>query len=238
MSSSQAVAQSVFGNLKALGQMHLLHGLKCDDGSPAFDDWDPSSGTVELEHKVTHLEEPRPTSIDAFFSSPKYSIAVECKLTEQEVGSCSRPDLTEKDANYQQDYCDGTYRRQNGRSERCSLTQIGVLYWRYIPNVLNWNADHDLSPCPLNKTYQLVRNILTIAPHGSSAKGHAILLYDARNPAFATEGEGWRSFEEVAAALREESLLRRVSWQGLLAHLRKGDDIPWLLKALQAKYGF
>lgn len=194
MSSSQALAQSVFGNLKASGRLHLLHGLFCEDGLPAFDDWDPSSGTVTLEQKVGHLGEPRPTSIDAFFSSSDYSIAVECKLTEQEVGSCSRPDLTEKDPTYHQEYCDGTYRHQNGRSERCSLTQIGVLYWRYVPNAFHWQSDADLSPCPLNKNYQLVRNVLTVVPNGNPAKGHAILIYDARNPAFAPEGDGWESF--------------------------------------------
>jgi hypothetical protein len=236
MSSSQALAQSVFGNLKAYGKLHLLHGLLCEDGLPAFDKWDPVSGTVTLEHKVGHLGEPRPTSIDVFFSSG-YSIAVECKLTEQEVGSCSRPDLTEKDPNYNQEYCDGSYRIQYGRSERCPLTQIGVLYWRYVPNVFHWKSEADISPCPLNKNYQLVRNVLTVAPDGDPEKGHAILLYDARNPAFQPGGDGYNSYLETRQALRRPALLRRCSWQNLLTHMRRRGLPDWLSQALTEKYG-
>jgi len=35
-------------------------------------------------------------------------VAVECKLTETDVGGCSRPDLAPAGANYESDHCDGT----------------------------------------------------------------------------------------------------------------------------------
>ena len=69
------------------------------------------------------------------------------------------------------DFCDGAYTHQRSRKERCSLTEIGVLYWKYIPSLLKWKNDIDLVPCPLNFTYQLVRNLLAacVRPNGMVA---------------------------------------------------------------------
>jgi hypothetical protein len=94
--------------------------------------------------------------------------------------------VTPKDANYASGYCSGDYAIQQGRSERCALTQAGVLYWRCVPELFTWRDDIDLMPCPLSLNYQLVRNVLAVytgedapEPHES---GHAVLIYDARNP--------------------------------------------------------
>lgn len=126
--SSQALTLSVFGNLKLLGCTHVLRDLVTEDGLPFVDG--PSGAPdlrYELEHEIDYLGEPRKTSVDVLVEpSPHYRIAVECKLSEREVGSCSRPRLTVKDPNYARDHCDGSYAVQRGRKERCSLTAIGV----------------------------------------------------------------------------------------------------------------
>jgi len=69
-----------------------------------------------------------------------------------------------------------------------------VLYWRYVPRVFWWPDDCDLSPCPLYRNYQLVRNLLSVAVNAdgmvSLDDGHVIMVYDERNPAFGEGGEG------------------------------------------------
>ncbi|HEX9617669.1 MAG TPA: hypothetical protein VGA03_09635 [Anaerolineales bacterium] len=84
----------------------------------------------------------------------------------------------------------GTFTRQRGRVERCSLTEIGVLYWRYVPQLLEWSNEVDLNPCPLNQNYQLVRNILAVGvrPNGkvSPDNGHVVLIYDERNDEYSS----------------------------------------------------
>ena len=57
MRSSQALTQSVFGNLIALGKVDALKDLKSDEGLPAFFDY-ISDATLQLEHAVDHLGEP------------------------------------------------------------------------------------------------------------------------------------------------------------------------------------
>ena len=138
MKSSQAVAQSVFGNLIAGGNLGLLTGLKSDDGLPALCD-NLDAVTAQLEYSVGHLGEPRPTSVDLWINGSN-RIAVECKLTESEFGTCSRPRLSEaRDRNYQRDHCDGSYTQQRDRQSRCSLTEIGVRYWDHIPSFFDWS---------------------------------------------------------------------------------------------------
>ncbi len=244
MTSSQALAQSVFGNLHLLGCVHVLEGLQTEDGSP-FLDYLPLR--VELEYEVNCLGEPRPTSVDVLFEGPhRYRIAVECKLSEPDVGSCSRPRLTPDDANYCRDYCDGSYAPQRGRIERCSLTAIGVRYWDHVPALFDWSSEDDQPECPLRLTYQLVRNVLAAcvrqgdlggATTASPVHGHAVLLYDERNPAFLDGGAGDREFRNVSKALKVGSLLRRCSWQALAGTLGQVPQLGWLVDGMARKYG-
>ena len=175
------------------------------------------------------------------FISGDYQVAIECKLTETEVGSCSRPRLTTRDSNYETDYCDGNYSRQRDRNARCSLREIGVLYWKYVPELFVWRDDTDHAPCPLYKNYQLVRNFLAacIRADGnpSAWRGHMLLIYDERNPAFQEGGQGFTTFEETRAALKVPSLLRNCSWQRITTHLRGKADLSWLTEQLAVKYG-
>lgn len=246
MSSSQALAQSVFANLQCYGKLHLLNSIRNEDGVPVFplnplrQDYLGQRPHIELEHRVNYLNEARPTSVDVMIGRG-YKVAVECKLSEVEVGSCSRPDLSPSASNYASDHCDGTYTRQLGRTERCPLTASGVRYWQYIPRLLTWPADSDVRPCPLRLTYQLVRNILAacVRPDGllDTTGGHAVLLYDARNPDFGSLGKGYAAWAAVRSSLKNPMLLQRCTWQQVIACFEHDPDLAWLAEALRAKYG-
>jgi hypothetical protein len=239
MKSSQALTQSVFANLKILGCLHYLEELTDESGEPLFGDEQVTPANLALEHEVSFLGEPRPTNLDVFISG-NYQVAIECKFTEADVGPCSRPRLTERNSKYEDDYCDGTYTQQRGRKARCSLTRAGVLYWKYVPGLFIWRDDIDHKPCPLAKNYQLVRNLLAacVRPGGSSShkRGHVLMIYDERNPAFQYGGNGFSAFEETRAGLKTPSLLRKCSWQRITKHLRTKADLSWLTEQLAVKY--
>lgn len=240
MKSSQALAQSVFGSLVVLGKMGILSELTDDEGRPALVP-DLAQARIELEHSVRHLGEPRPTSVDVWIEGDR-RVAVECKLTEREFGRCSRPALEQgKDNNYASDYCDGSYTRQRERKERCSLSEIGVQYWKHLPELSRWPSDRDLRPCPLRGTYQLVRNVLAacVDSEGSvdADRGHALILYDARHPGFQPGGDAAEQWDAAVEGLVDPSVLRRCSWQRLVAVLDRCGELSWLVDGLAAKYG-
>lgn len=240
MNSSQALAQSVLGNLATYGLLQHLAELDADEGNALLGNAQPSTGNFAMEFKIDYLREPRSTSLDAYVSG-EYRVAIECKFTESEVGSCSRPRLTPAHSNYESEYCDGTYTRQRARMERCSLTEVGVSYWGYVPHLFQWSNDVDLSRCPLNKNYQLVRNILAIGVKSdgtvSMDDGHAVLVYDDRNPAFQAGGSALAAYSETRRALREPTMLRKCSWQRIIQHIRHGSFLSWLTDELALKYG-
>ena len=238
MLSSQALAQSVFGSLAELGKEGVLASLTTNDGLPTV----RSGVTVRMEYRVEHLGERRSkTSVDVWLDDGDQRVAVECKFTEPHFGRCSRPKLQpHKDRNYERDHCDGSYTRQRDRRTRCSLTEIGVRYWQYLPELFDWSADSDMKPCPLRDSYQLTRNVLAacVRPDGTvDDAGHTLVIYDDRNPAFQPGGEATRQWEAVTGALVRRPLLRRCSWQRLVAHLASDPDLAWLVNGLAAKYG-
>ncbi len=241
MSSSQAIAQSVFGNLKIYDRLSYLNELTDDAGESLFGNAVLKNENTILEYDINYLGEPRKTNIDVFIIGD-CQVAIECKLTEEEVGTCSRPRLTKRDSNYLKDYCNGTYTRQRNRNERCSLTEIGVLYWKYIPKLFKQESNIDHEPCLLYKNYQLVRNVLSacVRPDGSvdPGNGHVVLIYDERNPAFQRGGKGFIAFEETRKTLKEASLLKKCSWQKIANLIRSKKDLNWLTEQLQEKYGF
>jgi hypothetical protein len=239
MSSSQAIALSVFGNLKIYGCLDLLNELHDEQGSPIFGEEVITSENFRMEHKVESLGEQMPTSLDALITG-RHPVAIECKLMETEVGSCSRPRLTKRGFNYERDLCDGTYTTQRGRATRCSLTEIGVKYWEYVPRVFKWTADADLSPCPLRANYQLVRNLLAVSVPSDAmpfGEGHVVIVYDNRNPAFREGGKGYAVYEETRDALREPERLKRCSWQQIVRLIRGEKRLLWHADQIEAKYG-
>ena len=140
--SSQALAQSVFGALGSFGRLDLLDGVIAECGRPAFLE-DTRGASLVLEHGVQTLGEPRPTSVDVLLDAGFRRVAVESKLTERKFGACSRPQLRPGDSSFAEQHCDGDYRIQRGRRERCALSEIGVRYWTYLPHLFDWPADRD-----------------------------------------------------------------------------------------------
>jgi hypothetical protein len=239
MASSQALAQSVFGNLMVYGKLGALDGLVADDGKPLFARLPAFKRDCKLEAEVDYLGEKKwgQTSIDVLLNGV-YRIAVECKLSEEDVGCCSRPELKDTDPSY----CDGNYSLRRGREDRCSLTASGVKYWTYIPELFTWAADRDHSPCPVRATYQLVRNLLAVCvrPNGEVHldSGHVVLLYDEENPAFWEDGDAMKAWQTVRATLKNPSLMQRCSWRQIVGCLRNNHEMDWLTSALGEKYGF
>ena len=192
----------MFGTLQVTGKLNALTGLKADDGMPAF--FTSYQGQkLALEHEVTVLNEARPTSLDAWITG-KTRVAVEVKFTEQAFGTCSRPALQPTS----EDYCSGAYSVQLGRGSRCSLTERGIRYWEILPNLFAWNPNRSHEPCPLNATYQLVRNALAacVTADGMDIENaHALVVFDARNPSFQPGGRPTGSGARRSMRLRFNS---------------------------------
>jgi hypothetical protein len=110
-----------------------------------------------------------------------------------------------------------------------------------VPQLFHWSADKNSDPCPLAQTYQLVRNLLAVSvkPDGrlDTDNAHVLVIYDNRNPAFATGGAADVQWHETVAALRFPRMLRRLSWQHLAGHLRSQPPLHWLVNGLARKYG-
>ena len=70
LKSSQALAQSVFGALHAFERLDLLKNVLAECGRPAFFE-DYRGWTLNFEHEVGSLGEPRPTSVDVLLSGPE-----------------------------------------------------------------------------------------------------------------------------------------------------------------------
>ena len=240
LSSSQALTQSVFGAIGALDRLDALQGVLAECGRPAFFD-DHRDWSLVLEHDVRGLDEPRPTSVDVLLRGPHGRVAVECKFTEQEFGVCSRPRLRPRDAAYAEQYCDGSYRAQRERHERCALTEIGVRYWEHLPHLFDWSADRDHVPCPFGEVYQLARNALAavISSEGEfePTGGHALVVYDARNPEFRNDGKAASQWQAAVKASRVPGLLRRLSWQCLVPAIARAPELAYLVEGMERKYG-
>lgn len=233
MTSSQALTHSVFGNLKILNRLELLANITGEDGKQIFLGSINNDQNCKLEYEVKYLGEPRPTTIDVFFDRD-FRVTVECKLSEYEIGPCSSG-RNKKD-------CDGKYNAKKGQSERCVKSTRGIKYWKYIPMLFKWSAELDHNPCPLLDTYQLVRNVLAACVQRDGKldyeNGHAVLLYDERNPAFHPGGDGLIAWQQVRDALIYPSLLQKCTWQQVVASIRCEPELKWLTDSLCEKYGF
>ena len=235
MNSSQALTQSVFAVIHAYGRLDLLENVSAECGRPAFFrdrlDW-----TMSLEYEVNGLNEPSPTNIDVLLSNSDQRVAVECKFSETEFGECSRP--KERDP---KKHCDGSYHVQNGRRHRCALSEHGIRYWEHLPHLFNWPSDRDHEPCPFRGTYQLARNAIaatmTVEDALDPIRGHALVIYDSRNPAFRPGGKADGQWQDAAGNSLHQGLLRRLSWQTLLQFLAEVPELAYLVDGLCEKYG-
>jgi hypothetical protein len=243
LQSSQALAQSVFGSLAVIKELDWLSNVVAEDGTPAFLE-DAGNANCVLEKDITTLGELKghSTQVDFWIENTGYRVAVECKLAESDFGKCSRTKLKPKDPRYDRQFCDGTHTIQRGRSAMCSLTEVRIRYWEYTDELFGWNSGAEHRPCPLNSTYQLVRNILAACVQDGGAlnveRGHALILYDERNPTMKDGGVGEGQWLAAKGALKSSNVLRRLSWQKLLAQAPNRPMINTLKSGLRAKYGF
>jgi hypothetical protein len=233
MQSSQAIAQSVFGTIAAFDCLPLLANVLAEDRRQAFSSV-LDKITLHMEREIYSLREPRPTSIDVWLEGP-YRVAVECKLGEVEFGTCSRTRLKADKA----EYCDGDYTQQNERTERCALTAINVAYWDYLGDAFGWASDIDHRPCPLAFTYQLARNVLAACVKDGNldfGNGHALILYDQRNPMMAPGGRGDKQWCAAYKDIKVSGALRRLSWQAFVMQWPSDRALNWLKEELDAKF--
>lgn len=215
--SSQSPAQSVFGAVRSFGRLDLLNDLTADCGRPAFLE-DARGAELVLEHKVRSLGEPRQTSVDVLLEGGSRRVVEERKLTEREFGACSWPQLHPRDRNYAEQHCDGTY----------------------LPDLFDWAADRDLRPCLFGEVYQLARNALaaTVTTDGlDPGLGHVLVVYDARNPAYASGSAALRQYGAAIRACRVPGLFRRLSWQRLAGAFTGVPELAYLVVGLEDKYG-
>ncbi|MBU2577538.1 hypothetical protein KKA69_01770 [Patescibacteria group bacterium] len=225
MKSSQALTQSVFGNLIVLKKLELLKNIKRNNKPLFFD----GHKKVTLEYKVDYLKEERSTRVDVFFDGP-HGVAVECKLTEREIGPCSTGVKKEHG-------CDGSY-----SEDTCWKTKNGVQYWKHVPELFRWTKQEYYEECPLLLNYQLIRNVLAACVKDGKASpknGHAVLLYDESNPEFQECGKARKSFNDVRSHLKPGcgQILQECTWQEVMKALREGSELNWLTDEIYEKYG-
>jgi hypothetical protein len=241
MQSSQALAQSVFGVIDTLGRLPRLEMVTAEDGRPAFG---PSlkQSRLEFEKEMTTLGEGTrgATSVDVWFEG-RYRVAVECKLAEAEFGTCSRTRLKKTDERFTTQFCDGSYTKQLGRRQRCTLSELNISYWKHAGRAFGWSADLDHRCCPLKDTYQIARNVLAAcvtSDHQFDEKiGHALIIYDLRNPTISNDGRGEHQWRRAYGAIQSSGTLRRLSWQSMIGQWPRDEILDWLRARLNDKYG-
>ncbi|MEO0026430.1 MAG: hypothetical protein ABIK54_06695 [candidate division WOR-3 bacterium] len=221
MTSSQALTWSVFGALEEYGKLPLLSGIVAEKDFL-------QRCKCELEYKVNYLGERNPTRVDVMLTSSDYRVAIECKLSEDKIGPCSR---SKKD-------CEGRHSRQRNRKARCPLSDaVGTKYWQHLAGLTTWTTEEGINHCPLRQTYQLVRTLLAACTSPDNSSGHCVLLVDERNPVFQPGGKGREAFDSLRNGLKNPALLRLVTWQSVMERLRADGSLGWLVNGLQQKYG-
>jgi len=79
-------------------------------------------------------------------------------------------------------------------------------------------------------TADFVRNL-------NFGNGHALILYDQRNPTMASGGNGDGQWRDASEAIKAPGALRRLSWQAFVAQWPNDRALNWLKEELDAKYG-
>lgn len=87
---------------------------------------------------------------------------------------------------------------------------------------------------PLART---IRAVAADAGAGHGARQGVLLVYDARNPAFARGRQAYRQIAALQGSLLPPLALRRTTWQALAAAMARSAWYSDLLAYLQVKYG-
>lgn len=72
---------------------------------------------------------------------------------------------------------------------------------------------------------------------GRLSSGHAPVVHEACNSAFQAGGPAVPQWEATFAACLVPGLLRRLSWQRLVANVAEAPDLAWHVGALRDRYG-
>ena len=67
--------------------------------------------------------------------------------------------------------------------------------------------------------------------------GHVLIVYDVRNPEFASGGAAREQYDAAIDACRVPGLFRRVSWQRIAGALADAPELAYLVAGLKVKYG-
>lgn len=235
MTSSQALTVSVFGTLIQNQNLKLIAGLECDDGEMLL-----SKGVLPesaiFEYPAVGLEKgKRKTQIDVFISGGSLRIAIECKLMEDKIGSCSESrDGKEVDA----------YGQIPGFAACHRVRLNGARYWEFLQDISDIKPEGPWCSCPLKEPYQIARNVLAASLDPETGElggeGIALLLYDSNNPRFSSGGKADKIFFEFRNHLNDPSLLKKASWQSFAKLIEEQGNRPEyseLLVYLSSKYG-
>lgn len=226
MDSARALAISVFGTLARREDLALLAQVACDDGAPILSAAEAQSATLDLQRPLDYLADPHPPGIDVWLSGDGLHLAVAPRLLERGLAGCPQP---------RRGRCSGDYLPSG-----CHYTARGAAYWQLLPGLTGWSAAQPHRPCPMAGTFALARALLAAAdpraPGPPSRRG-ALLVYDARNPAFRPGSRADRLYGELQHTLPPHTLLRRATWQALAAAMARSDWYADLLAYLRVKYG-
>jgi len=161
------------------------------------------------------------------------NISIECKLTENDIGFCSQP----------KKHACNSYAYQLGRNEnsRCYYTDIGVKYWYFIPEIIDWDTNVDYPKCPLYESFQIIRNILaaSISPITGKLlnKSNTLIIYDERNENFQSGSKFELSFNSVRNKLKKGVELQKTTWQEICRVIQEDGENSDLVIWLKEKYG-
>ena len=146
-----------------------------------------------------------------------------------------------RNVNDKRDHGDGSDTHPRGRRTSGSLTETRVRHWQSWPERFDGSEDRTMNPCPLDGTDQLARTVLAacVEPDGPvDADGdQALVIDDARHPAFLPGGEAARPEDAATGAFVRRPRLPRCAWQRLVAHLSHDPDVAWLVNGFAAKDG-
>lgn len=235
MTSSQALTVSVFGTLIQNQDLKIIAGLECDDGETLLSKGVLPASAI-FEHPAVDLEKgKRKTQIDVFISGGSLRIAIECKLMEDKVGSCSESrDGKEADV----------YGQIPGFATCHRVRLNGARYWEFLKDISDIEPEGPWCSCPLKDPYQIARNVLAASldpeTSGLGGEGIALLLYDSNNPRFSPGGKADKIFFEFRNHLNDPSILKKASWQSFAKLIEEQGNRPEhseLLGYLSSKYG-
>jgi len=177
--------------------------------------------TVVLELNVGEdLGEGRlATSIDLYLRTAEGKVcAVEFKLTEPNFGECKL---------FRSKKCDGVYGSPNNIRANdgymCYLAKIKRSYWQLGGQYNLLDPTKVNNPCPLNKYYQVLRNLMVAKKRageslGKEVRGVFVLAADERNDAFWGTGNHFDNLKDYLCRVRGESIpdVFRISTQNIV----------------------